>query len=415
MSDNLRRAVRPTLNFLVTVTGVVFFDWQLRWILVFYWLETGLTVFRQCTEAVFAGRPNSEAGRVLFPPLRRLREKRGGLPTLGVLPPLYPRTFPTVLLSATVLFAVWLFIGSQIVALGGTVDFGKRISEIIFGVSINSRSTQISFLLGTGAIVVGQAVTFGSNLRTRPYHELSARAIVGPRQIFGPILFLLVFLGGVFLSGGTLTSVRGPVFAVVVAGRTCVDIGDEFGVMERVLPDSFERDTQIGEQDDVPSGDGEPRARWQTDRQSVVVAKALTSPGRVFGNRAGLVVLAIAAFLGVVLDGTAGVAAAVGVVVSVAIVGAIPLVIETDLLYGHLEYRLYDDCLVAYDRLLETPQWRVELDEVRETETDVALLDRLPGLTLERLYVRADDDSQRLVGLADAEGVREAIDTARFE
>jgi hypothetical protein len=99
----------------------------------------------------------------------------------------------------------------------------------------------------------------------------------------------------------------------------------------------------------------------------------------------------------------------------VALIGAIIVGIETDLRYGHLEYRLYDDCVVAYDRLLETPQWCVELDEITGTETSVAFLDRLPALTLERLRLRTRDDSEKLVGLGNAGAVREAVDEARFE
>ncbi|ERH13803.1 MAG: hypothetical protein J07HB67_02849 [halophilic archaeon J07HB67] len=225
----------------------------------------------------------------------------------------------------------------------------------------------------------------------------------------------MVFLAGVFLSGGELTGVRWPVFAVVVAGRTCVDALDELGVIGRYVPDSLEPDNQIGDREPVQSGEGEPRAVWQPDRSSLTVARVSTSPGRVFGNRAGLLPLAIAVFLWLVFDGTAGVVAAAGLLGTVAAVGAVPLVIERDLLYGHLEYRLYDDCLVAHDQLLDTPQWRVELREVTETEPSTAVLDRLPGLELERLFVRTDDQSQRLVGLRDAEGVRDRIDEARFE
>jgi hypothetical protein len=45
----------------------------------------------------------------------------------------------------------------------------------------------------------------------------------------------------------------------------------------------------------------------------------------------------------------------------------------------------------------------------------VAFLHRLPALTLERLHLRTRNDSEKLVGLADAGGVREAVDEARFE
>lgn len=414
MNGDIRRLVRPATTLLVPVVGVAVFDWRLRFVLLFYWLEIGATVARQTVEATFAGRPNSEAGRMVVPALRRLRSKRGGISTPGSLPQVYPRTAPAVVVGGGVSLAIWVFAGTQIVALGGRVDLSAPLVEIVLGTPVDSPATLVSLLFGVVGVVAGQVSTFVSNTRTRPYHELSARAIVGPLQTLLPVLFLLVFLAGLFFSGGDLTTVRGPVFALAVGGRTFVDVVDELDVLERYVPDRLAPDTQIGDRQPVQSGDGEPRAVWRPDRSSLLFARVLTSPGRVFGNRAGLLPLVVAAFLWFVLDDTAGVVAG-GLLATVAVIGAVPIVIERDLLHGHLEYRLYDDCLVAYDRLLETPQWRVELAAVRETETGTAFLHRLPGLTLERLYVRADDDSQRLVGLADAEAVREAIDTTRFE
>jgi hypothetical protein len=141
----------------------------------------------------------------------------------------------------------------------------------------------------------------------------------------------------------------------------------------------------------------------------------LTSPGRVFSNRDGLLYLMLSLFPVIVVDGVAGIIVSVGILGTVALIGAIVIGTETDLRYGHMEYRLYDDCVVGYDRLLATPGRRVDLDEIIETETSVAFLDRLPGFTLERLRLRTRNDSETLVGLADAGAVREAVDEARFE
>jgi hypothetical protein len=415
MIGDRKRLVRPATTLLVPVVGVVVFDWRLRFVLLFYWLEVGVTVVRQSVEATFAGRPNSEEGRMLRPPFGKLREKRGGIAMPGPLPALYPRAVPTVFMSVFVALATWGLIGTQIIALGGQVDLSAPPLEILLGTPVDSPGRRLELLFGATGIVIGQSATFVSNVQNRPYQDLSARAIVGPRQIAGPILFLLVFVAGLFLSDGNLAAVRDPVFAVVVIGRTGLDAAEEFGVTDRYLPEGFKRDVQIGEPDSVPSGDGEPRSRWRVHRPSVVCVRMLTSPGRVFSNRDGLLYLFLSLFVWIAVDGVTGTVIAAGILATVALIGAIVIGIETDLRYGHLEYRLYDDCVVAYDRLLATPQWRVELDRITGTETSVAFLDRLPGLTLERLYLRTRDDSETLVGMADAGTVREAVDEARFE
>jgi hypothetical protein len=415
MSGSPKRLVRPATTFLVPLVGITLLDWQLRSVLLFYWFEIGVTIARQTVEATFAARPNSEEGRMFMPMFRRLRTKRGAISIPGPFPPVYPRTAPSVVVGGTLSLAIWVIAGTQIVALGGRVDLSAPPLEILLGSSADSPARLAGHLFGVFGIVVGQLSTFVSNVQHRSYEKLSARAIVGPLQILGPTVFLLVFIAGLFLSGGKLPAVRVPVFVGIVVVRACVDALDELGVTERYTPDRLNPDTQIGDRDPVASGEGEPRTVWQADRGSLAFARALTSPGRVFPTRGGIFVGLVAVFLWAALDGTTGVVAAAGLLVTVAVIGAVPLVIERDLLHGHLEYRLYDDCLVAYDRLLETPQWRVGLDAVRETESSVALLDRLPGVTLERLFVRTDDESRRLVGLADAEGVHERIDEARFE
>jgi hypothetical protein len=415
MIGDRKRLVRPAVTLLVPVVGVVVFDWRLRSVLLFYWLEVGVTVVRQSVEATFAGRPNSEEGRMLRPPFGKIREKRGGIAMPGPLPPVYPRTVPTVFTGAFVALAAWGLIGTQIVALGGQVDLSAPPLEILLGTPVDSPGRRLELLFGATGIAVGGLATFVSNVQNRPYQDLSARAIVGPRQIAGPILFLLVFFAGLFFSDGNLVAVRDPVFVAVVIGRTGLDAAEEFGVTDRYLPEGLKRDVQIGEPDSIPSGDGEPQARWGVHRPSVVGVRMLTSPGRVFSNRDGLLYLMIALFAWFVVDGTAGTIIAAGILATVALIGSIIVGIETDLRYGHLEYRLYDDCVVAYDRLLETPQWRVELDEITGTETSVAFLDRLPGFTLERLRLQTRNDSETLVGLADAGAVCEAVDEARFE
>jgi hypothetical protein len=57
MAGDLKRVVRPATTLLVSVVGVVVFDWRVRSVPVFYWLEVGVTVVRRSIEAALAGRP----------------------------------------------------------------------------------------------------------------------------------------------------------------------------------------------------------------------------------------------------------------------------------------------------------------------------------------------------------------------
>ncbi|MEZ3144174.1 hypothetical protein [Halobaculum sp. MBLA0143] len=392
------RLARSAITVLVPVAGVVGFGWRLDLVLSFYWLEVGTGAARLLFEATLAARPNSELGSTLDPPFRRLREKRGGIQTPGLLPPIHPHALPTVATAGLFVSLVWLLAGAGVIAFVGA-DVIRRHAAVV--------------LLGAVGVTLGELVALLVNLRRRPYADLSPAAVVRLRQFLAPAAFLFLVVVVVFGDGGPVDA--GVPVAVVVCGRTLVGVADTVGLGRRLLPARMQPEARIGDRDPVPAGRGAPTATWRVDRRSVVAARALTGPGRVLLTRAGLLVGAIAVFVWLVLDGTAGVVAAAGILAGVAVVGAASVATEADLLYGHLEYRLYDDCLVAYDRLLETPQWRVDLADVTEVETGAAVLDGVSALRLQRLAVRGGEHSGTLVGLADAEAVRERIDEARFE
>ncbi len=387
---------RLSVGLMLPLVGVVAFGWRLRSLLVFYWIETGVAAARLSVEATFAGRPNSESSRIVTAAFGPLRHKRGALSTPGPLPPFRPQRLPSVLAAAGLLAVFWIVAGLFVIAIAEPV-LVVRLAELS---------------LGAAAIVTGQTATFVSNLGHRPYEQLSPHALIGRRRLAGQFLLLAVVFGGAVIANGSLAAAAGPVSFAVVVGRSSIDIADRFGLLERHLPPAFQRDTQVGNRSSVQTGASEPRNVWRASRTSVVVGRALASPSVTTLSETGLLVFVGGGLGGFAVAGTAGVGV---VVVAGLLAGAVLIGVETDVRYGHLEYRLYDDCLVAHDRLFDAPQWRIELCAVTETTPSTAVLDRLPGLELERLFVRTDDESQRLVGLADAEGVRERIDEARSE
>ncbi|MFC6729880.1 hypothetical protein ACFQDG_14610, partial [Natronoarchaeum mannanilyticum] len=88
-----------------------------------------------------------------------------------------------------------------------------------------------------------------------------------------------------------------------------------------------------------------------------------------------------------------------------------------DVQFGHLEYRLYESELVAYDRLLAAPQWRLSLDAVSECHTASGIVDRRTSLGTGTIRVeRGDGETERLVFLPDVDGAASRLeDRARKE
>ncbi|ELZ22580.1 hypothetical protein C477_04259, partial [Haloterrigena salina JCM 13891] len=62
--------------------------------------------------------------------------------------------------------------------------------------------------------------------------------------------------------------------------------------------------------------------------------------------------------------------------------------------YGTLEYRRYDEAIVAYDTFLEEPQWAAPVQEIRDVTVATDWFDeRLLGAGRLRLTVGWDDDA----------------------
>lgn len=80
--------------------------------------------------------------------------------------------------------------------------------------------------------------------------------------------------------------------------------------------------------------------------------------------------------------------------------------------FAPLEYRRYDDSLVAYDSWLDEPQWAAPLEEFRDVSvlTD-RIADRLTGARTFRFTVGWGDETDRQVGpVADPAGAIDAFE-----
>jgi hypothetical protein len=113
-----------------------------------------------------------------------------------------------------------------------------------------------------------------------------------------------------------------------------------------------------------------------------------------FANRLGLGALA---FLGLAVVSREPVWVALGLLIVCAIVAA--RVLSYFFRYGTVEYQRRGDTLVAYDTLLEAPQWIVTVDSFTEFSVKNAIADRLLGTgTLTISGVESVDGGEAQVG-----------------
>lgn len=363
--DDSTRAPRAVLSNLVPVVGVAVLDWSVTALLLVYWIESGVAIARGLFQGLFAQR---EPGDTVVPSLpgSSWSEKRGGV-SVGPLPPIYPRNVHVVFSGIVVLAFFWPLVGG-VVAVAAEAGAG----EVPAG----------SVGLAVVGVLASNLVAAVDYVRNERYADCNVRAAIPQRYVFGVFLF---GIGGLY----ALERAAAPpvVFAAAAAGKLLVDL---FVI-------GFEPSDGLGDWADDPlerqTPDGEPVAVFRTDRRSLL-ARAPTlvplyliaPPYTVLPLAAGLVGLAFGLGAGVVAVGVAAAAVTVG-----RVVGA-------DVEFGHLEYRVYRDRVVAYDTLLDAPQWELKRTAVDDAAVESSVLDALGGgARTVRLSTFGDDRRLRAV------------------
>ncbi|MFC4405627.1 DUF6498-containing protein [Haloarchaeobius iranensis] len=376
------------------VVGVLALDWTVSTVLALYWLETGVLVARGGVEGLFAGRPPAtEAGG--WAPFEDLADKRGGVVLYDALGPLYPRNVPVAVGALWLVLLVWPLGG-----VGLSVVGPDRL------LAPGSAPTVAVALAG---IVVSNAVGLAAAVRRGRYDDRPVHAAIPQGRIVG--LVALILAAGAFANPPETATVAGTslVFGVVVAVKLCLDVGaflaarGSVPVLSRLAARTQESAPE--EPAHVPTGD--PAARVRTDRTAVrlravglgIVSAVLPPSGLVaFGG----------AFLTWAFHGTL---AAVALALAVLAVAVLVRVVEQDVLFGHLEYRIYDEGVLAYDRLLDAPQWFVPTHDIADTRTSDGLLGHRFGYDTGVLRLqRRDGGDARLVFLDDADRVLATVD-----
>ncbi|HMB50960.1 MAG TPA: DUF6498-containing protein [Natronoarchaeum rubrum] len=399
IGENRRLALASVLGInALPLVGIVWFGWHASTLLVLYWFEAGVVLLRGAFEGLFAALPAGPAGRGHVFPFDELQSKRGSLRVVGWLPPIYPRNVPVVLNTLIVLALIWPLagIGVYAVVVDGPLSPGAPSSVA----------------LAAGGIVLGHGVTAIESLRSGRYERESAHSVLSQRHVVGLLLSLLPGALWVDAADGAGAVGAWLGLAAIVCAKFAFDLyewsatgSDDPSRIERLV--SRVRADSIGEEQSVETPDGEPVERIRPD------ARAVRLRGAALGAVHGVLPLS-----GLVLAGATGVTwlwLGLAEALLVAVVCLLPSVLAhllaQDVQFGHLEYRLYESELVAYDRLLAAPQWRLPLDAVSECHAASDPIDRRTSLNTGTIRVeRRDGETERLAFLPDADGTASRLE-----
>lgn len=377
------------------LVGILLFDWGLAHLLVVYWAEITVGALRQTLEATFAGqRAVPEDWAVTDSrwgwrsPFRSLREKRGSFQLHAALPPTYPRSFPRVLdLGRTV---IGLSLISGAVLWFATAESGGFVEGVLVaGVTTLAR----------------EGTTFVDHVGSRDYRELVPQSILTARSVLEVVALMVIVVWGSSL-GLSPTESTGFLFMLVYFARVGFDVYTVVGRSERFDPlDPSEADFETADDNEwapVSVPDGDPTNVLHTNRHAVWAGTVVDGLLGMLNPRR-FAAAAVTAFLGYVVAGVTW--TVVGASVAVVVVVAHTLV-ESDLRWGHVEYRVYEDSVVCHDCLLDEPQWRLERKRVTDATDRSGLLGRLLKVSSVSMEQRDDGDSRTLRYLDTADVLR---------
>lgn len=377
-SIDLSQGVRAALSNGVTLLGVAALGWPASVLLVVYWLEAGVALLRGASQALFARREPEYSFIPGAVPGAALTDKRGGI-SVGSLPPIYPRNGRAVFAAIIVLLIFWP-IGGGVVAV--TVGPDVSVGPV---------------LLAASGIVIGHAVGFVEYLQSERYRRVSVRSALSGRYTLGVLVF---GVGGV----GLLSVVSAPssLLLFVVLAKLAGDL--LIGRAERTDDELTEWNEESSE---IKTPDVSPEETFRSDRRALFVRAAvfglvyLLIPPYLFTVIGAVVVgLFVGPFAGLLTLGAA------------AVVTAASVATRTDLDVGHLEYRVYRDRIVAYDTLLDAPQWTVEDRTIEGVTVESSVFDSVrPGGPTVLLSTFGDD--RRLRALRRPEAFVEAVTHSR--
>ena len=322
---------------LLPLVGVAVWGWNLGTLLVLYWLEAIATVLLAALKSLFA-----EQGSTGMPsrvePLHELRAKRGGWRLRDGWPPVYPRNVP---IAASIL-GVWVVTVLPL--------------SVVYWVSVGlSVPLSAGLALGVGALAFSHAAAFVVDyVGHAEYREVSAAELAATPAL---LAIVVLFVGLVSVDAGRSSAFA--VLIVVVLGKAAAStyrfsvahlgaLGDR---LESLRPDRdrSEPPPEISLPDAPVSGRVSVNTR-------AVLAGSIAAVWYGFATRVGVAVLGGFAFS--LLAGSLWIAALAAIPIVVVMTARI---LSYYLRYGTIEYQRRGDVVVAYDTVLEEPQWIAEV------------------------------------------------------
>lgn len=341
---------------LLPLIGVLGGDWNVWTLLVLYWIEAFSTVVLGAVKSSFArrGSPDVVGQRE---PLHELRHKRGGWEPSASLPPIYPRNVP----FALSILGIW---GATILPVTALSWFAIEPSVTLsWGVAVS-----------VGALLLAQTAELGIDyLGGGRYEEVSAREILQrPTQLTMGVLLL----GVLALTASQLTGVVVLVGFVVV--KTALSLPrDSSGPIAQTIETLFDRvsdDRELSRpRPELPLPDAAVQSRVEVSPRSVLLGSTTTVLLTAVNRGVALLLIGVVAAVVTRHLVLAGLGAGV-------LLGVVAVRIGSYYLrYGTVEYQRRGDTLVAYDTVLEAPQWTVPVHSRAQFEVENAIPDRLFG------------------------------------
>jgi hypothetical protein len=397
----------------VPLVGIAVLGWDLLDVIVLYYLEWGGAVLASLVAACPA--------RLVRLPVSGRREgkldtRRGATRVLGL--PCRPR-------NARVL-TVLVVVGAGFWTVVGVIPF--LLSEP--PVSPTSRLTP-------PVILVGGLLGVTHLLAVRAYLRAGRERRRTPERAARPGLGLTLAMGGFVALVGVLVSERGAqafdglggvVPAVLVLGKLGVELRLRCRYRPRqrlddgedpfaFQPDLTARSSPVAELPAV-ADPGVPRATVRPDRRTLLLLSPLFS-ALVGTGRLVLVGFGLAGLGGLVLVAGSAPLLAVALVGVGLLFTFVPGLVLLWLRDSALEYRLYDDRVVCYDRRLDAAQWSLPYDRIRSVEVDRTALHRLgdAGAVVVETYdgtparLRAVGAYRETAAFLDPTGERTRVDT----
>ena len=389
------------------LVGVVALGWNLAALVFLYWFELGVLSFWALVKALFAGRPSEFDSYPLI--AGALASKRTAIPIPFTELGIRLSTLPVLAVAIPILALVWFFAGVTTVG--------------VIGSEIPDSDALVMVVLSAFGIFLSEgASTLVDYFHRQGYLEHSAQTAIQGVFMRGAVIGVGGLLTATFvgLAAGSVSS-DDPITAVdptvvgppILVGIVLVKFGFDLGSLYRDRLVAFDEASyfELGWAYDPPVHEPIEPVDNMNDRMRP------TAQGRLFGGisisnvqrHPGVLVVSGFILLVSLLFMLGRAWDIVLVLVGASLVAPMGLLtIDHGLRYGGLEYRVSDNAIVAYDRLLRTRVWRI--DPWDESGLRVER-DRLHGwLDTSTVVIECAERELRLPHLEDPDPITDVFD-----